>query len=230
MMTAIRFFVTVLVMTLLCLFPSSARAQCFGLSLNELDYDQSGTDTEEFIELKGTPGISLTGYELRLVNGLNGSVYHTQPLTGTMPSDGYLVLGAASVPNLDGILDDGGSNLIQNGAPDGVGLWEPSEEAYCDFVSYEGVVPGLGSWPEIGRDSPDYCTQGNSTSLARRELSQPEGEWLEEVCATPGDPNQSPTTVRLESFQATPQIKASLLPALALPALLVLAYRWTQRR
>ena len=29
--------------------------------INEVDVDQTGTDTQEFIELKGTPGFSLSG-------------------------------------------------------------------------------------------------------------------------------------------------------------------------
>jgi hypothetical protein len=191
-----------LLLALLGWIAAAAQSPCGGLRINELDYDQPGTDAQEFVELKGTPGVSLTGLELHLVNGLNGSIYHSEPLTGTLPADGYLVLGAVGVPNLDLVLDDGGSNLIQNGAPDGLGVWDALSGTYCDFVNYEGSVPGFSVWPEIGTDTADICGQGNSASLARRESTQPEDSWVSGACASPGDPNLGPTAVKLVAFQA----------------------------
>src|ERR671928_182837 len=45
-----------------------------GLVINEIDYDQPGTDTAEFIELKnnGANGVNLDPYSLVLVNGNGG--------------------------------------------------------------------------------------------------------------------------------------------------------------
>lgn len=191
-----------LLLALLGWLPGTAQSACGGLRINELDYDQPGTDMQEFVELLGTPGASLAGLELHLVNGLNGIVYHSEPLTGTLPADGYLVSGAVGVPNLDIVLEDGGSNLIQNGAPDGIGLWDPMSSAYCDFVNYEGTVAGFNGWPDIGMDTADTCSQGHSASLARRESTQPEDSWVSGACASPGEPNLGPTAVKLVAFRA----------------------------
>ena len=41
--------------------------------INEVDYDQPGIDSLEFVELVGPAGTNLTPYSLEFVNGLNGS-------------------------------------------------------------------------------------------------------------------------------------------------------------
>ena len=58
-----------------------ALTSCFTLSshaavvINEIDYDQPGTDRAEFIELfnAGSSAISLDNYTIDLINGLNSS-------------------------------------------------------------------------------------------------------------------------------------------------------------
>lgn len=176
--------------------------QCGSLSIHEVDYDQPGIDTQEFVELTGTPGLGLADYTLVFVNGAQGAPYATQTLTGTMPADGYLVIGSATITNLDIMLGSGGSNLIQNGAPDGFGVWHTPTNTLCDFVNYEGLVGGYDTWPDIGEDTPDTCPSGASTSLARRESTSPPGGWVPGACATPGQPNLGPTAVHLASFGA----------------------------
>ena len=49
------------------MFASGARA---AVVMNEIDYDQPGTDSGEFIELlnNGASAVSLNGYTIRLVN------------------------------------------------------------------------------------------------------------------------------------------------------------------
>ncbi len=184
------------------LFFGTAHAQCTDLRINEIDYDQESTDTAEFIEIKGLPGASLAGLELHLINGLTAGLYHTETLTGTVPADGYLVIGSLAVSEVDIMLGAGGANLIQNGAPDAAGLWDRDGGLYCDFVNYEGTVPGFEGWPDIGTDSPASCAAGASTSLARREASLPEGAWVSDACATPGAANQSPTALKLTALTA----------------------------
>ena len=96
----------------------------------------------------------------------------------------------------------GGSYLIQNGAPDGIGLWVTSADMLCDFVNYEGTITGFESWPDIGTDSASLCGTGASTSLARREVTPPGGEWVIDACGTPGEANRGPTALTLISFDA----------------------------
>lgn len=113
--------------------------------INEIDYDQPGTDDVEFIELVGPDATSLDGYVIELVNGNDGSVYRSADLTGyTIPSDnvsgyGFFVIGAATVPNVD--LTPSGwpaTNIIQNGSPDGILL--KLNGVVVDGFSYEGPI------------------------------------------------------------------------------------------
>ena len=92
--------------------------------INEVDYDQSGTDAAEFLELKNTGAVpeNLDLYTVELVNGTGGgaSVYNTidLPNVNLGPGDYYVICAnAATVANCD--LDDSpNTNFIQNGAPD----------------------------------------------------------------------------------------------------------------
>jgi hypothetical protein len=86
--------------------------------LNEIYASHSGTDDREFIELYGTPNMSLDNIVVVVVEGevpASGTVDQVWDLTGyTMPADGYFVLGNTAVPTLD--YDLGASNNIENGA------------------------------------------------------------------------------------------------------------------
>src|SRR5918994_4684073 len=61
--------------------PAAAPAASSTLVINEIDYDQPGGDTAEFVELKNVSAgtIELDPYSLELVNGNGGgaSVYRT---------------------------------------------------------------------------------------------------------------------------------------------------------
>lgn len=92
--------------------------------INELDADQDGTDTLEFIELKTTPAnTSLDGMILVFFNGnnpINGS-YNVVNLDGfSTDSNGFLIVGDDAVPGVD--IAIGASNKVQNG-PDAVALY-----------------------------------------------------------------------------------------------------------
>lgn len=88
--------------------------------INEIDADQSGTDSAEFIELYdgGDGTTDLTGLSIVLYNGSDDQSYLAFDLDGlSTDGDGYFVLcgNAATVANCD--LDvSPDTNLIQNGA------------------------------------------------------------------------------------------------------------------
>jgi len=93
------------------------------LIINEVDADQSSTDSEEFIELYngGTGSVSLDGYVVVLFNGSDDASYGAFDLDGySIASGGYFVLGSSSVANVDLVI--GTTNIIQNGA-DAVALY-----------------------------------------------------------------------------------------------------------
>jgi len=111
--------------------------------INELDYDQPGADTGEFIELynNGSSPVSLNGYSIRLVNGATGLTYQTITITAgvTLAANDYYVICAdgSVVPNCDQDITPN-SDLIQNGSPDALSLL--LNGSVVDALSYEGDV------------------------------------------------------------------------------------------
>ena len=101
--------------------------------INELHYDNSGTDVGEAIEIAGPAGSDVGGCSIVLYNGANGSSYNTRNLSGTIQDQGggfgTLVF---SYP----------TNGIQNGAPDGITL--VAGNTVLQFLSYEGVFQAVG--------------------------------------------------------------------------------------
>ena len=129
---------------------SSAQA---AVIINEIDYDQPGSDTAEFIELfnPGASPVSLDGYTIDLVNGSNGSAYSSFDLTGlSVSANGYLVLcdNTLAVPNCD--IDVTSSGWIQNGGADGDAVALLSGGTLVDSVVYEGLGSFLAPYAEGG--------------------------------------------------------------------------------
>ncbi len=104
--------------------------------LSEVYYDAVGSDDgASFIEISGTPGLSMTGLVVEGVNGTGGTITHTLNLSGVMPADGIFVLadrltgGGTLVLDFDQILDFD----LQNG-PDSILLRDAS--GILDAVGY----------------------------------------------------------------------------------------------
>jgi endonuclease I len=96
--------------------------------INELHYDNASTDTGEFVEIAGTAGTNLSGWQLVFYNGSNGAVYKTVNLSGTLPNQQN---NFGTIP-----FDVAG---IQNGAPDALALVNDVGEV-LEFLSYEGTL------------------------------------------------------------------------------------------
>src|SRR5688572_32553593 len=82
--------------------------------INEIHYDNTGTDAGEAIEVAGPAGTDLSGWSIALYNGAAGiqSVHATLNLSGLIGNEGSTGFGAASVAFAG----------IMNGAPDGLAL------------------------------------------------------------------------------------------------------------
>ena len=106
-------------------------AQGTAVFVNELHYDNDGTDAGEFIEIAGPAGTDLSGWSLVLYNGNGGAVYNTTDLSGVVIPDQDNGFGAAAV----GYPENG----IQNGSPDGSALVGPGG-VVIQFLSYEGIL------------------------------------------------------------------------------------------
>ncbi|MCW8090520.1 ExeM/NucH family extracellular endonuclease [Alteromonas sp. ASW11-130] len=94
--------------------------------INELHYDNAGSDVDEFVEIAARAGTDLSGYSLEFYNGNGGSLYATEPLTGVI-TDQQGGMGTIAFEK----------SGIQNGSPDGVALISPEGEI-VQFLSYEG--------------------------------------------------------------------------------------------
>lgn len=84
--------------------------------INEIDSDNPGTDTLEFVELfdGGSGNTSLNDLTLVLFNGTDDQSYKAFDLDGfSTNADGYFVLGSAGVPGVDSIIPQ---SSLQNGA------------------------------------------------------------------------------------------------------------------
>src|SRR3954468_10543110 len=75
--------------------------------INEVDYDNVGTDAQEFVELFNGTGsaIDLSSYAVAFVNGLDGAEYLRVPLAGNCLAAGqYLVVMDPAVQPAPGAL------------------------------------------------------------------------------------------------------------------------------
>lgn len=184
------------------------------LVINEVDYDQAGTDTAEFIELRnnGSAPADLNGLAVVLVNGSNDTIYTTINLPAAMlaPGDYFVICANASnTPNCD--LDvSPDTNLIQNGAPDAVAIVQGT--TVIDALSYEGsvappYVEGAGTTAEDGNTDffglsryPDGSdTDDNDTDFSGRCITPGEAN-IEDSSNCP-DPNGPPPPAIAEIFE-----------------------------
>lgn len=120
--------------------------------VNEIHYDNTGTDAGEFVEIANTTGSDLTGWSLVLYNGGTGASYDTDPLSGT----GELVTVTYPV------------NGIQNGFPDGLALVDPAG-AVVQFLSYEGPMTATAG-PANGMTSTDIGVSEAGTEPVGQSL------------------------------------------------------------
>ena len=106
--------------------------------INEIHYDNDGTDANERVEIAAPAGTSLAGWKLALYNGSDGKVYGTINLSGSVPSQcgGYGTLAFAAAG-------------LQNGTPDGLALVDAGG-AVVQLLSYEGGFTATDG-PAAGR-------------------------------------------------------------------------------
>jgi hypothetical protein len=181
--------------------------------INELDSDQAGTDTTEFIELSGTPDQSLDSFILVLFNG-NGDISYA-----AYDLDGYALDGAGFFticfgPNTSEYCFLNVSGSLQNGT-DGVGLYyrlDVSDFPNGTLVHNARLVDGLRY--STGNDGIDDglsvldtdvdCT-GDACQIDENALggqaihSIQRGSWFV-APPTPGVSNGVPLPVELINF------------------------------
>lgn len=164
--------------------------------INEIDYDQPGGDTAEFIELYNSSinSIPLDGYTLDLVNGTNGSAYNSFDLSGLfITASSYLVLcgDTQAVSNCD--INVSSSSWIQNGGSDGDAVALLFGAALVDSIVYKNNSGNLDSFAE-----GNSFTVADSSSFSMSIARLPNGidtnvnaDDFNSACITPGSANIS---------------------------------------
>ena len=177
---------------LVCNFDAAACVPPSDVVINEILFDPPGDDAAsnaEFVELKGTPGASLSG--LTLVGLTSAGVeYGSWPLgSATIPADGYLVVGPSfNTRNVDVIA----AGLLQNG-PASLQLRSSCRATIVDAVAYGTFGSGAVS---RGEGSPATIPP-NETSIGRNPTSVDSGanstDFAAQVLPTPGQANFAST-------------------------------------
>ncbi|WNG33510.1 DUF4215 domain-containing protein [Archangium violaceum] len=125
-----------------------------GLVINEVDYDMPGAgDSEEFVEIYNSSSapISLADMVLVFVNGSGFAEYHRAELAplGELGAGEYLVVGSAKLiakvpasPTVKTLAIKSSSgaetDIIQNGSPDAVAIYNKATDSIVDSLAYEG--------------------------------------------------------------------------------------------
>jgi len=115
--------------------------------INEIDYDNVGTDTAEYVELVNPSAATadLAGLRLVLVNGATNQQYDSIDLSpaGSLAGGEYLVIGGSNVtvpPSAKKLDPVWTLDQIQNGSPDGLAIVDPVTQTVLDALSYEGPI------------------------------------------------------------------------------------------
>jgi endonuclease/exonuclease/phosphatase family metal-dependent hydrolase len=184
---------------LLCCAVLPAHAQ--QVFINEIHYDNTGTDAEEGVEIAGPAGTLLSDYDVVFYNGSDGMEYGgALRLSGTIPlqSNGAGAAWFAVGP-------------IQNGPPDGIVLYHWPSATVVQRISYEGSFTAMGGvangmqLPDIGVSEPTNTPLNQSLQLIGTGTQLSTFTWAGPRAASPGSLNAGQT------FTATPVRTAAML-------------------
>lgn len=164
--------------------------------INELHYDNDGTDTGEFVEIRVNADADVSGVQVQLINGNDGLSYNSADLSSLVrTSDGTFDYYVWELP----------SNGIQNGSPDGVALLNGSE--VVEFLSYEGTITTMIEGTEV--TSTDIgVAETNATPLGQSLQRNEDGSWNAPAAETSGEANDGggsgePTARLISEIQGT---------------------------
>jgi large repetitive protein len=175
------------------------------LVINEVDYDNLGTDAHEFVEIfnPGPAVVPLSDLSMMLFNGDNSLPYGTVALgaAGTLAAGQYFVVASNTVTVAPGALVfrfPMADNNIQNG-PDGLLLIHDVLCVAIDALSYEGsltaaVTPSCGT---VSLVEGSAATVADNNTASGSLIRNPNGfdtddaatDWAFTSTLTPGFAN-----------------------------------------
>jgi hypothetical protein len=173
------------------------------LLINEVEYDNVGTDNAEYLELFNPSGsaTSLAGFAVVLVNGATNLPYQTIDLSpvGTLGARSYLVIAgpnvtvAAPAVKLNPLWTQ---DQIQNGDSDGIALIDDVTHTLIDALSYEGsitavTIPGFAAPVSLVEGTALDAAVADSNTVTLTLCRKPDGsdtnnasvDWTS--CTTP---------------------------------------------
>ena len=160
--------------------------------INEVDYDQSGTDTAEFVELynpSASASIDVSNMALTFVN--SSSEYLRVNLSGSIAAGAYLVVADTAVVVPVGptvIRFTKATDNIRNG-PDAVAIIDRTSANILDALSYGGAVSGYVE----GTATDAVDTASGTGSLIRNpngtDTNNAVNDWAFTTSITPGTAN-----------------------------------------
>jgi hypothetical protein len=190
-----------------CADPACANAAACGkILINEVDYDESGSDKAEFIEIynAGNSAVDLSTVIVELVAGSNNNVYTEFPLTGTLAAGAYFVVGNASVTmGLAGASLTIPDGSIQNGGAkgDAIALYDSAKDGLLDSISYEGAITAANikgkMYSLVHGNAATALDDANPLNPIRSMIRFPNGastgddatDWKNTTSLTPGVAN-----------------------------------------
>ncbi len=168
-----------------------------GLVINEIDYDQPGSDEAEFVELfnGSSASIPLANKAVVFINGNTDAEYLRIDLTGSLEAGGYLVIGNAAVGAATIRIED---TTVQNGAPDGIAIVDTQTQEIIDSVSYEGrieaaAIDGFSRSVNLVNGTEMSARDSGEGSIVRIPNGADSGndatDWVHTMTPTPGAAN-----------------------------------------
>ncbi|MFY9341701.1 MAG: endonuclease [Planctomycetota bacterium] len=154
--------------------------------INELHYDNTGADVNEFVELAGPAGENVNGWLLLAVDGATGQAYARRQLSGTFGNQ-QNGIGTLSFP-FPGLQD----------GPDGIAVIT-GDGVVMQFVAYEGAFVGNGGLltgrvaGDIGVSEAATSAVGLSLQLGGTGSGYAQFTWQGSLAATPGARNTNQT-------------------------------------
>jgi hypothetical protein len=159
------------------------------LVINEIDYDNIGTDDVEYLELLNVSSstVQLAGLKVALVNGADNSTYQTIDLgaSGSVAAGQYLVIAGAAYyqgpPTAIHVDPQWTHDQVQNGAPDGLAIFDSVTMTVIDALSYEGgitaaMLPGFPSSVSLVEGTMLDAAIADSNDVIRTICRNPNGQ------------------------------------------------------
>ncbi|MFT5299174.1 MAG: hypothetical protein ACI9YH_005226 [Colwellia sp.] len=160
----------------LIIFLAPMTSQASLIFINEIHYDNSGADKNEFVELAGTAGLNLLDWSLQFYNGSTGLVYKTFTIGNVTLADNHNGFGFLGF-EISGI-----QNGSSNGIGDGIAVVDSNDQV-IQFLSYEGAFEAkdgaaLGILSDNISINQNSSPEGKSIQLTTNGNNYNDFEWV----------------------------------------------------